>query len=239
MEQQKPSSPKCLVIAISAISGGGKSTLAKSLLPLLGDATTLSFDDYAPVYCPTSVYPHDFRRWLEQGADPNAWHTPQLAEDIRTLRQGTSIVLPAKRAVPKPLRQVSHLLKRDTPLLFPRKEKILHPASFILLEEPFGRQREALRLLIDYVILLDTPLEIALARRLLEVPEIPYFAKNPDEGYQTMLAYLRSYLHLSVRDMYIALLEQVRQHCDLVLDGTKPIDELAREAYKQIQSLSQ
>ena len=239
MEQQTPSCPTCLVIAISAISGGGKSTLAKSLLPLLGDATTLSFDEYAPVYCPTSVYPHDFRRWLEEGADPNAWQTPQLAEDVATLRQGTSIVLPAKRAVPKPLRQVSHLLQRDTPLLFPRKEQMIHAASFILLEEPFGRQREALKPLIDYVILLETPLEIALARRLLEVPEIPYFAKNPDEGYQTMLAYLRSYLHQSVRDMYIALLEQVRQHCDLVLDGTKPIDELAREACKQIQALSQ
>ena len=87
MEQQTPSSPKCLVIAISAISGGGKSTLAKSLLPLLGDATTLSFDDYAPVYCPTSVYPHDFRRWLEEGADPNAWQTPQLNVMIYSLGQ--------------------------------------------------------------------------------------------------------------------------------------------------------
>ena len=141
--------------------------------------------------------------------------------------------------MPKPLRQVSHLLQRDTPLLFPRKEQIIHPASFILLEEPFGRQREALKPLIDYVILLETPLEIALARRLLEVPEIPYFAKNPDEGYQTMLAYLRSYLHHSVRDMYIALLGQVRKPCDLVLDGTKPIDELASEACKHIQALSQ
>ena len=79
MEQQKPSCPKCFVIAISAISGGGKSTLAKSLLPLLGDATTLSFDDYAPVYCPTSVYPHDFRRWLEEGLTrmPGKLHSSQ------------------------------------------------------------------------------------------------------------------------------------------------------------------
>jgi uridine kinase len=238
MEQQKLSCSTCLVIAISAISGGGKSTLAKSLLPLLGDATTLSFDEYAPVYCPTSVYPHDFRRWLEEGADPNAWQTPQFVEDVRTLRQGQSVVLPAKRAVPKALRQVRHLLQRDTPLLFPRKEKMVHPASFILLEEPFGREREALQPLIDYVILLDTPLEIALARRLLEVPAIPYFAKHLDEGYQAMLAYLHSYLHHSVREMYLALLQQVRQHCDLVLDGTKPMDELATEACKHIQALS-
>jgi len=31
--------------------------------------------------------------------------------------------------------------------------------------------------------------------------------------------------------MYMALLEQVRQHCDLILDGTKPVEDLAREAY--------
>jgi uridine kinase len=237
MEQQKLQSPRRFVIAISAVSGGGKSALANGLLPLLGDAIVLHFDDYAPVYCPTSTYPHDFHHWLEEGADPNAWQTPQLVQDIRTLLQGKPIVLPAKKAAPKQLRQARHLLKRDVPLLFPRNEKIVHPASFILLEEPFGRKREALKPLIDYVIVLDTPLEIALARRLLEVPEIAYFAKNPDEGYQTMLSYLHNYLHHSVREMYIAIMEQVLQHCDLVLDGKKPIDELAREASKRIRSL--
>jgi uridine kinase len=230
MEQQNASSSKCLVIAISSISGGGKSALARNLVPPLGDAVTLHFDDYTSTYYPNSSHPRDFRRWLEEGADLNAWKTPQLVEDVRTLREGKSIVIPAQKAVPGPVRQARRLLKRPAPLVFPRKEQIIHPASFILLEEPFGREREALKPLIDYVILIDTPLEIALARRLLEVTEIPYFAKNPDEGYQTMLAYLHSYLHRSLRDVYIALLEQVRQHCDLLLDGTRPVEELAREA---------
>jgi uridine kinase len=238
MEQQKPSAPGCFVIVISAVSGGGKSTLTKALKPLLGDAITLHFDDYAPVYCPSSKYPRDFRQWLAEGANLNAWQTPQLVHDLQALHSGKPVVLPAKKAVPKAIRQVRHLLKRDVPLFFPRNERILYPASFILLEEPFGREREALKDLIDGVILLDTPLEIALARRLLEVPEIAYFAENPDEGYQIMLAYLHSYLHESVRDMYISMLEQVRQHCDLILDGTKSIDELAQEASTWIQSLA-
>jgi hypothetical protein len=58
---------KCLVIVISAVSGGGKSALAKSLLPLLGDALTLHFDDYAPVYCPTSAYPLIFTAGFRRG----------------------------------------------------------------------------------------------------------------------------------------------------------------------------
>jgi len=33
------------------------------------------------------------------------------------------------------------------------------------------------------------------------------------------------------------LLEQVRQHCDLILDGTKPVEDLAREACTHIQLL--
>ncbi len=70
------------VIAISAVSGGGKSALANGLLPLLGDAIILHFDDYSPVYCPTSTYPHDFRLWLEEGADPNAWQTPHQHCDL-------------------------------------------------------------------------------------------------------------------------------------------------------------
>jgi len=119
MEQQNPPSPKCVVVAISAISGGGKSTLTRSLVPLLGNAITLHFDDYTSAYFSSSSHPDDFRCWLEEGADLNAWKTPQLIEDLRALRQGKSIVLPAKRAVPKPLRQLRHLLKRDTPLIFP------------------------------------------------------------------------------------------------------------------------
>jgi uridine kinase len=84
----------------------------------------------------------DSRRWIAEGADPAAWKVPKLTEDLLELRQG------------RPIRHsVTKLVTIPTPI--------------IVVEEPFGRSRPELRALIDFVAVLDTPLEVALARRLL------------------------------------------------------------------------
>ena len=46
-------------------------------------------------------------------------------------------------------------------------KQITIPTQIIIVEEPFGRSRPELETLIDFVAVLDTPLEIALASRLL------------------------------------------------------------------------
>ena len=125
------------VIAVSSVSGGGKTTLVKSAAFLLR-GTTLDFDDYASI----SQYPPDLKKWVEDGADVNEWKTPQFAQDLAALRRGESIVSPLDGA------------------------SIL-PSEFIVIEEPMGRERVEMASLIDFVAVIDTPLDIALARRLL------------------------------------------------------------------------
>ena len=236
MEQDKQARLSCFVIAISGASGSGKSALVKALVHRLGDAVALHFDDYSPRYFPTSKYPDDIAKWIADGADPSAWETPQLVLDLRAIRQGKSITLPGYKEVSKPATFIMRALGRRKPLVFPRNERILGPATYIVIEEPFGREREGMKELIDFVIALDTPLEVALARRLLEIPEIPYFIEHPNEQYPTMLEFLRGYLYSSGRDLYIAVNEQVRKNCDLVLDGMKSIDELAEEAAAHVHT---
>jgi uridine kinase len=125
-------------ICIAGTSGADKTTLTRALARRCRNALIVSFDDYA--YAPPSVL--DSRRWIAEGADPAAWKVPKLTEDLLELRQG------------RPIRHsVTKLVTIPTPI--------------IVVEEPFGRSRPELRALIDFVAVLDTPLEVALARRLL------------------------------------------------------------------------
>jgi len=206
MDVRQPS----YVIAINGASGSGKSTLVKALVQELDHAVAMYFDDYDPRMIPSSKYPTDITQWINNGANPNEWETPQMVEDLQILRQGNMVTNP-------------------------KTKEVLQPSAFIVLEEPFGREREAMKDLIDFVVAIDIPLEIALARRLLEIPEMPYFIEHPEESFPTIMRYLRSYLYHSARELYITVNQQVRKNCDLIVDGTKSIDVLATEIAEQVR----
>lgn len=70
------------VIAVSGISGAGKSSVIQHAAALLGGAKTLSFDDYRA----SSTYPRDLKEWAERGAPVDEFQTPDLARDLRALR---------------------------------------------------------------------------------------------------------------------------------------------------------
>lgn len=197
------------VIAISGASGVEKSRLVTALVQTLGDAIALHFDDYKPQRTPPSIYPLDPRQWLADGADPKAWETPQLAPDLQRLLRGESVVVP-------------------------RQGTVLAPKRWIVLEEPFGRARTAMRGLIDVVILMEVPLEVALARRLLRVAERPDPLTHPEEQARVLLAYLRDD-HAIGRELYRVITERVRPDCDLIVDGLQPADVLAASTAEWIR----
>jgi uridine kinase len=200
------------VIAVAGASGAGKSELVKALVQELGDAVALFFDDYHPKRVPSSSYPKDMAQWLAEGANPDHWDTPQMIADLQALLRGETITHPTSR-------------------------EALVPATFIVIEEPFGRARTPLKPLIDYVIALNTPPEVALARRILRESEYPYFQEHPDRFVLSLLKYLRIYLELG-RPLYLAASECALKDCDLVLDGLKPMSELVKEAMQQVRSAS-
>ncbi len=190
------------VVAVSSASGGGKTTLVTGAAELL-DATTLFFDDYRDV----SEYPQDMKKWVADGADLNEWKTPKFAEDLAALKRGESVVSPAGGAT-------------------------ITPTEFIVIEEPMGRGRDEMAKSIDFVALIDTPLDIALARNLLRVDGTNTSA-NMRQGTKELLIassrdFVRDYLDVS-RAVYIAVQDQVAADCDLILDGRLPPDELAEQ----------
>jgi uridine kinase len=150
----------------------------------------------------------------------NNWKTPQFARDLATLRRGESIISP---------KDGTHL----------------QPSEFIVVEEPMGRGRVEMAPLIDFVAVIDTPLEIALARRLLRdtsgitMEEISQATQEQlAEGIERISNYLRHFLNeylYVARDVYITVLAQVRKNCDLVLDGMRPVDELAQQLVSAVK----
>lgn len=192
------------VVAISGVSGAGKSTLVQSVVERLGNAVPLCFDDYESV----STYPPDLERWVVAGGDPDCWRTPQFAGGLLALRHGKAIYLPDGRRV--------------------------EPAPVIVVEEPFGRERAEMARLIDFVVLIETPLEIALMQKLQQ--HLAYLDVN---RHIDALAHLRTYLnhYPTYRNVYRAVLQRVASNCDLRVDGQAPVDRSVDLIVQHIQAM--
>ena len=89
-------------------------------------------------------------------------------------------------------------------------------SSMIFIEEPFGRERAEIAHLIDYVIMLDMPMEVCLSR------VVKRHLKHSNDPSTTLSNYLRKYDdHL--RAVYIAAANQVRQSSDLIITNVGTI----------------
>lgn len=192
------------VIAIVGTSGAGKSTLIKELVKVLGDATCLSFDDYMEA----STYPPAVQ-WLAEGADPNQFQTPEYVAAVQKLINGESVINPMT------------------------KEEV-RPARFLVLEEHFGRERDLLRDVIDMVVLVDIPLEIAHARKILRKGDFLPWENNPDLFIKNLRDHLNWYMRVG-RDFYLAVDAMVRRNCDLVVNGMLPTEKIVEQVYSFIK----
>lgn len=201
---------RLFVIAIGGPSGSGKTTLVDRIVSLLGDATTLFFDDYASV----STYPSDFGEWIREGANPNESMTPRFATDLIALRQGQPVSPPGGAA---------------------RRES----ARYIVVEEPFGRERQEMREAIDLVAIVDLPLEVALARRIRRNIQAGLEDSAASvECLQSLDQFLNAYLDGPLREGYLVINHRALATCDLILDGMKPIEELAEQVVQAVRARS-
>jgi uridine kinase len=108
----------------------------------------------------------------------------------------------------------------------------ISPARYVVFDAPLGRAHEATGALIDFMVYLDTPLDVAMARRLLRTfDERVRFAVDHDLG--PIRAELTSYLAYG-RDAYLEMDRQIKPRCDLILDGLATIDWLAQQILEAV-----
>ena len=197
-------SKSSFVIGLSSVSGGGKTAVAKKLTELLQDAVMLCFDDYDD----TTVHPEDLHTWLTAGADYNVWKTPGLTSDLQSLTTGNQITSPVNGSK-------------------------IPTAKYIVFDAPLGRAHSDTGRFIDFMVFIDTPLDIALARRLLrDIPSHP--TQGAEDSIKSLKANLSSYLN-GGQLLYLELENQIKQKCDIVLDGRRTVDELAATIYMRLR----
>ena len=195
---------RSFIIGISSVSGGGKTAVAKKLAELLQDAVTLRFDDYDD----STIHPENLQTWLEAGADYSAWKTPVLTNHLRSLGAGNHITSPVDGCR-------------------------ISAANYVVFDAPLGRAHLDTGRFIDLMVFIDTPLDVAMARRLLR--DIPCHGEHgAEDAIQTLRADLSFYL-TGARLLYREFVNRMKQHCDLVLDGCMPLDELAKEIQARIK----
>ncbi len=125
------------VIGISGVSAAGKTTLTKALAHVLG-ATAIFWDDYEKI----SQEPTDYLKWFQSSRNYGEWKYDALANVLRTLKSGKSLICPATG-------------------------RTLVPTKYIFFEAPLGRKHTQTGQYIDFLIFLNIDADIALARRLL------------------------------------------------------------------------
>ena len=215
------------VVAVSSVSGGGKTTLVKRAAALLG-AAALFFDDYSD----GSTVPPDLPQWLRDGAIADEWKTPRFAQDVGALRQGRSVTV----------RQLGAGADVDT--LGRKSGDTVQPGQFVVIEEPMGRRRAEMAPHIDFVVVIDTPLEVALARRMLrDTASTPrggvaawLMGRRRDRrGLEYVRGFLEGYLEEG-REVYQRVQDQAKASCDLILDGEADPSELARQLVEAVRA---
>lgn len=165
------------VVAVSGVSGAGKTTIVKQLANRF-DCPFLLFDDHID----NNTYPKDMKSWLRSGANVSLIKTPKFVSSLACL-----------------------LSKNTKP--------------FIFIEEPFGKERDAMSVLIDYVILLDQPMELCLARIISR-----HTKQTHADAISSISSFLEKYEdHL--RDIYLTTASQVRNNSDLIYQDVVSIEE--------------
>ena len=85
-------------------------------------------------------------------------------------------------------------------------------SRYVFIEEPFGKERDSMSALIDYVVLLDQPPELCLTRI------IKGHVNKPQTNSLNHIASFLDKYEQYLRDIYKLTVEQVKGNSDLIID---------------------
>lgn len=206
-----------LVIAVAAPIGGGKSALVNALAQALGNAVTLRFDDYEMA---TGQSVEQLALWLAEGADFDRLQAPGLAEDLIALREGRGI---GSRSTGRQGPAVTAAGMREV--------------GTVVFEMPLGRAWSQTAPLIDVLVWVDAPLDIALARRLREVTAGILHREPAD--LRPGLVWMHDYLGHYTGTLHAVLSAQrqaVRPQADLAVGGQGDVAAMTAQVLQFLEA---
>jgi uridine kinase len=197
------------IISLSAIPGAGKTSLGELLISILSNAVLLPADDYQQV----TEQPVDMLDdWLDGGADYDLFDLSLALGALNDLKNGRSVKNPVDGS-------------------------IVQSAELIIFETHYGKCHSDSAKLIDFAVWIDTPLDVALARNIIDLSDSSDSFENSDSGEQ--LRWLHNYTQQYLQYVRPSLLDQeirVKQSSDLVLDGSESPQLLAQQLVKGLET---
>lgn len=188
------------IIGMSGIGGAGKSLLTRELGKAL-NATIICWDDFDEI----SKDPEDYIEWYNTSKDYSEWKYDALAEVLKQLKMEKKIVSPAT-------------------------QQELLPTEYVIFDAPLGRKHTATGRYIDYSIFLNTPLDIALARRILRD-----FRDKSNLNSSEIFEELDFYVSTS-RPLYVMDYDENDKY-DLIVDGALPVDQIVATILNKLKTL--
>lgn len=101
--------------------------------------------------------------------------------------------------------------------------------EFLLLDYPFAYKNDKIAPYIDYSIFIDTPLDIAMARRIIR--------DMKDELMDLLISNLKVYMDKG-RVAYLEMLNSIRPNSDLIVDGSTCVEVIVDTIIKHIEVLN-
>ncbi|MYL57213.1 hypothetical protein GLW20_06815 [Virgibacillus halodenitrificans] len=98
--------------------------------------------------------------------------------------------------------------------------------NYIVLDFPFAYKHSKTSEFIDFAVFIDTPLDIALARRMVR--------DFKTASVKNILADMENYISQG-RKGYIEMLNTIKPNSDIIIDGVKPVSEIVSRICEQLE----
>lgn len=172
------------IIAIGAVTAGGKTTVVNAIKDRLPKTTSLHFDDYS-----FDGEVDDFTKWVSKHEEYyNVWDLSPLKADVERITNSGEY-------------------------------------DYLLLDYPFAYQNKMMKDYLDCCIFIDTPLDIAMARRVLRDMN----EASADDIRNEMNTYLNS-----TRICYVQMLTDILPTSDYVINGANELETIIDETMEII-----
>ncbi|MGA5676241.1 hypothetical protein ACPCHR_00550 [Bacillus bombysepticus] len=113
-----------------------------------------------------------------------------------------------------------------TPLIHDIEQLIQNNTlDYIIVDYPFAYLNSEMRKFIDVTIFIDTPLDIAMARRILRD-----FKEGTIDEIHNDLEYYMTY----ARKAYLEAIHTVKPNSDIILDGSLSVSEIINHAVEEL-----
>lgn len=113
-----------------------------------------------------------------------------------------------------------------SPLLKDLEILLSEQLNFIILEYPFAYKHSMIRGFIDFTVFIDTPLDVALARRLTR--------DFQNDTNRIILQDMDNYISRGRRG-YLEMLKTIKPDSDIIVDGNLPVFEIVNIIYDRIK----